>query len=420
MKTHVITIIAILGAHLCPVNAQQPAATTPAPRALFFGVPIENGAQPPIATPPPAFTPAATLTARSSPPAATGAPVTENRPPADATLFNSKWYRLYLEKTTWKHAQAKCRSLGGQLVCIPDAPTQAFLADFGKGLQLWIGATDEKVEGRWVWVDGTEMKFKAWVPGEPQGKRAENFLILGKRPGAPWFDGPENLDCAGFICEWPASALVGTVPVAAATQATPQATGFFGPGEDRSKERPPQTTPQLAGFLRDQSKIFPFVAELGNMKLDPLDKSIPDELEVTFSGDTLKISGTKKGNTKVVMGRKSGNHGKLVLISRPIPQSGTVVAGIASGKDANSYGLILEMTSGAIRPQIVNLFLNQTYHWSISTDGGNLLFQVTKDGVLIDSTRALANEVKAFGFYSAVRYPGNRADLTVNVARHSK
>ena len=122
--------------------------------------------------------------------------------PADATLFNGKWYRVYLEKTTWVKARDKCRTLGGQLVSIPDAPTQAFLAEFGKGVELWIGATDEKVEGLWVWVDGTEMKYKAWGSKQPDGRRAQNYAALGNWAGRGWFDGPNDWPCVGFICEW--------------------------------------------------------------------------------------------------------------------------------------------------------------------------------------------------------------------------
>ncbi len=156
MRTRIITTIAILIATLSPLIADQP-ATKKAP----FGV------------------------------------------PADARLFNGKWYRIYLEKITWKRAQAKCRSLGGQLVCVPDAATQGFLADFGKGVELWIGASDEKVEGLWVWDDGTEMKYNAWYPRQPDGALKENFAVLGSNPERRWFDAPERYDTVvGFICEW--------------------------------------------------------------------------------------------------------------------------------------------------------------------------------------------------------------------------
>lgn len=120
--------------------------------------------------------------------------------PADATHFNGKWYRTYLEKTTWKRAQEKCRTLGGHLACVPDAPTQAFISEYAKGLELWIGATDEKVEGQWLWVDGTAMKYKAWGKNEPTLSRNDNFTLIGT--DGRWYDAPDNWPCVGFICEW--------------------------------------------------------------------------------------------------------------------------------------------------------------------------------------------------------------------------
>jgi hypothetical protein len=119
--------------------------------------------------------------------------------PADATLFNGKWCRTYLEKATWQQARDKSRTLGGQLVCIEDAPTQTFLAEFSKGLELWIGVTDEKVEGLWVWVNGNEMKYAAWDRGEPNGGRRENYATMKRRA---WNDVPDHTSAVGFICEW--------------------------------------------------------------------------------------------------------------------------------------------------------------------------------------------------------------------------
>ncbi len=154
MKHYIVTIVAVLGALLSPLNAQTPASKEPP-----FGI------------------------------------------ASDATLFNGKWYRVYLEKGTWKSARQKCRTLGGQLACVPDAPTQAFLAEFAKTLELWLGATDEKVEGQWVWIDGTEMKYTAWGPKQPlRNSRVENYLGIGGH--RLWFDAPNHWECVGFICEW--------------------------------------------------------------------------------------------------------------------------------------------------------------------------------------------------------------------------
>ena len=122
--------------------------------------------------------------------------------PADAKHFNGKWYRVYLEQTTWPLAREKCRALGGQLAITPDEPTHAFLKDIKPDVGLWLGATDEKLEGVWQWADGSEMKFKAWAHGEPDGLRSENYLMLFRGSWGDHSNGRPRV--IGFICEWKA------------------------------------------------------------------------------------------------------------------------------------------------------------------------------------------------------------------------
>jgi len=85
---------------------------------------------------------------------------------------------------------------------VPDAATNAFIAKLADGLQLWLGATEEKVEGLWVWVDGTKMDFKAWNLGEPSNShKHEHYLITGQNSG--WNDAPvKEKVIVGYICEW--------------------------------------------------------------------------------------------------------------------------------------------------------------------------------------------------------------------------
>ena len=153
MKTHLVSIIAILAAALSPASAQQP--------------------------------------------------TTKKRPvgvAADATLFNGKWYRLYLEECNWERARQRCSSLGGQLAIAPDAPTWAFLKPMTKGLVLWLGATDEKTEGLWMWIDGTPMTFTAWNRRQPDNARGIEHHLQTIYNG--WNDMPKGGKCVGFICEW--------------------------------------------------------------------------------------------------------------------------------------------------------------------------------------------------------------------------
>ncbi len=129
--------------------------------------------------------------------------------PADAKFFNGKWYRVYLEKVPWNRAVEKCRALGGQLVTVPDAPTWAFVRGLCGDASLWLGATDEKAEGVWTWVDGANVGFTAWRSAQPDNSRAvENYLSTYK---GEWNDTPRNGEfmanqfVVGFICEWPRS-----------------------------------------------------------------------------------------------------------------------------------------------------------------------------------------------------------------------
>ncbi|XP_033763786.1 C-type mannose receptor 2-like isoform X2 [Pecten maximus] len=74
-------------------------------------------------------------------------------------------------KRSWNDANHACRSQGGLLVQITDRHMQDFVfevltsehwADTG----VWIGATDDDTEGRWIWSDGSNITYSNWHPGE--------------------------------------------------------------------------------------------------------------------------------------------------------------------------------------------------------------------------------------------------------------
>ena len=97
--------------------------------------------------------------------------------------------------------------MGGQLAVIPDAKTWEFIKSLTE-TRVWLGATDEKVEGEWVWVDGTKMTFKAWTPGNPNnGFAKEHYLVAVPAKGG-WNDTLKEWDAykeapiVGYICEW--------------------------------------------------------------------------------------------------------------------------------------------------------------------------------------------------------------------------
>src|SRR5690348_11406095 len=72
---------------------------------------------------------------------------------------NNHYYGLTDSASSWTTAQSSATSLGGDLVSITSAGEQSFIdSTFLIGgfatKPLWIGLTDQTVEGTFVWVHG--------------------------------------------------------------------------------------------------------------------------------------------------------------------------------------------------------------------------------------------------------------------------
>ncbi|XP_066566472.1 CD209 antigen-like protein B [Amia ocellicauda] len=93
--------------------------------------------------------------------------------PADWQLWHYSCYYLSLESTDWDKASAYCKSTGAHLLIIEN---QAEL-QFVKGRiqdNRWIGLTDRKNEGTWLWNDGTAVRTEFWNRGEPNNENEED------------------------------------------------------------------------------------------------------------------------------------------------------------------------------------------------------------------------------------------------------
>lgn len=130
--------------------------------------------------------------------------------PTDAKLFKGKWYAVITDKVSWSSARDKCARMGGQLVVIPDEATWTFVKALPTG-RVWLGATDDKVEGEWLWVDGSKMTFSAWAPNNPSNDRGrEHYMTTTPGQDNQWNDAPKDWDAyeqfpvVGYICEWKA------------------------------------------------------------------------------------------------------------------------------------------------------------------------------------------------------------------------
>jgi hypothetical protein len=134
----------------------------------------------------------------------------EARYPADAKKLRGKFYKVYPEQLSWHAATEKCQELGGHLAVVTSAEQNRFLITLirEKGLDaVWLGATDEVVEGRWVWVGGQPMRYSNWSPvgRQPNNKNnSEHYLVIAISQQGKWCDQPdESVEYSlGFICQW--------------------------------------------------------------------------------------------------------------------------------------------------------------------------------------------------------------------------
>ena len=170
---------------------------------------------PAVVDSPPAQVPAAVVTPRRV------APAKKPKLPADAVRLGSSYYKMYPGRLSWHQAKIACERLGGHLAIVQSRAENGFLtalARQGGAEDVWLGATDEEVEGSWRWVNGSAMSFNAWDPrfNQPNNgsgrNEPEHFLILRAARAGLWWDAPDDgeyladLVVRGYICQWDAGA----------------------------------------------------------------------------------------------------------------------------------------------------------------------------------------------------------------------
>jgi FG-GAP repeat/Lectin C-type domain len=108
------------------------------------------------------------------------------------------WYSP-LEPLTWTDAEAQAQSWGGHLATIRSQAENDWLRDnFATTNMIWIGYTDQVVEGTFEWSSGEPVVYENWTVGEPDDAFGADWAVL--RPGnGTWFDEPHLPEHPGVV-----------------------------------------------------------------------------------------------------------------------------------------------------------------------------------------------------------------------------
>lgn len=147
-----------------------------------------------------------------------------NLKPAAEITYGNKVYRFYTAGIPYALAERYCKELGGNLVKIESEEKNNVIAQKVKELNktFYIGASDEKAEGKFVWRDGSAVTYTNWSQNEPNNTAdcgGENYVQM--YANGKWNDYTgQNVD-VGFIGEFDKTPTATSTP---APTNTPNAT----------------------------------------------------------------------------------------------------------------------------------------------------------------------------------------------------
>lgn len=145
------------------------------------------------------------------------------KPTAEIT-YGNKVYRFYTAGIPYALAERYCEELGGNLVKIESEEKNNVIVQKVKELNktFYIGASDEKEEGKFVWRDGSAVTYTNWSQNEPNNSAdcgGENYVQM--YANGKWNDYTgQNVD-VGFIGEFDKTPTATSTP---APTNTPNAT----------------------------------------------------------------------------------------------------------------------------------------------------------------------------------------------------
>ncbi|MBY0313030.1 MAG: hypothetical protein K2W85_13245 [Phycisphaerales bacterium] len=93
---------------------------------------------------------------------------------------NGSEYYL-LTRGTWQQAQAAAINLGGHLVTIDNAQENEWIRNnfvLPFAIQVYIGITDQTIEGQFRWISGSTVTYTNWRSSEPSNGTGEDYGVM--------------------------------------------------------------------------------------------------------------------------------------------------------------------------------------------------------------------------------------------------
>ena len=103
------------------------------------------------------------------------------------TTSNGHYYYLSNNQTIWTTAKTNAEAYGGHLVTIKDATENTLVSGINPGVRMWIGFTDQLLEGTWTWITGETSTYTNWNAGEPNNSGDEDYALINWT-GTGWND----------------------------------------------------------------------------------------------------------------------------------------------------------------------------------------------------------------------------------------
>lgn len=115
--------------------------------------------------------------------------------------FNGHRYFCSKYSATWEDAKQIANDLGGHLAVIESYEENHYLSNKLQTRSAYIGLTDRHQEGHFKWVNGEEISYHNWYPGQPNNYRSNQDYVELLDNGK-WND-QYNYKKLEFIIEFP-------------------------------------------------------------------------------------------------------------------------------------------------------------------------------------------------------------------------